>query len=117
MKALRRITGITYNNRVFNEAAIKMTVLVDLDKLHVRSRLRWYGHVNGRENDNALQSRNHVSVPGKTPAGRPKNAGSVVFNETSIHMALNPQTALIESHVQTCCPAFNSLNGIQNALI
>ena len=42
MKPLPRITGFIYKDRVNNEAVVKMTSLVDLDKLQERSRLRGY---------------------------------------------------------------------------
>ena len=40
MKALPRITGVINKDRVNNEVVVKMTSLVDLDKLQKRSRLR-----------------------------------------------------------------------------
>ena len=82
IKALRRTKGVTYKDRVTNKAVIKNTGLVDLDKLHLRSRLRWSGHVHRRENEHALKSKDHVSVPGKRPAIRPKNAGSIVLKKS-----------------------------------
>ena len=54
VKAPRRIIGLTYKDRVTNEAVLKMTGLVELDKLQVRLRLRLCGHVHRRENDHAL---------------------------------------------------------------
>ena len=78
MKALRRFTVVTYTDRVSNEAVIKKSGLADLDKLQVRSRLRWYSHVHERENDHARKLTDYFSVPGKRPAGRLDNAGSIV---------------------------------------
>ena len=82
INALRRTKGVTYEDRVTNKAVIENTGLVDLDKLYLRSRLRWSGYVLRRENDRALKSKDHVSVPGKRPAERPKNAGSIVLKKT-----------------------------------
>ena len=72
MKARRRVARVTYRNRVADEKVIKRTGLVDLDKLQVRSRLRWNGHVYPRENDHALKSKDQVFQPGMRPAGRPQ---------------------------------------------
>ena len=67
MKALYRIRGVT-NKDINQQRSFEMTGFVDLDKLQLR--LRWFGHVNRRENDYALKSADCVSVPGKRPAGR-----------------------------------------------
>ena len=69
--ALRTITEVTSKDRVTNGAVIKITGLIDLDKLQVRSRLRWFDHVHRTENDHALQSTDFFPVPRNRPAGRP----------------------------------------------
>ena len=49
-----------------------MTGHVDLDKLQMRPRLRWFDHVHRRENDHAVKSTDHISDLGTRPAGRLK---------------------------------------------
>ena len=64
MKALRRITGET-NNKVTNVAVIKMTGLVDLNKLQGRSRLRSYGHVHRKKMTMRLNQQTRFQSQGK----------------------------------------------------
>ena len=72
MKSLGRITGVTFKDRVTNDAVIKLTVLIDLFRPQARSRVRWFGQVQQRENDHALKSTVRVLVPRKRLAGRLK---------------------------------------------
>ena len=59
-----------------------MTGLVDQDKLQVRSRQRWFGHIHRRENDQAQKSTDQCFSPREKTAGWPKNAGENVLKET-----------------------------------
>ena len=98
VKTVERITGVNYKNRVANKAVFKSIGPVDLDKIKVLSRLRWFDHVHRRENYHAVRLTDHVSKPGKRPEENSKKRWVYCVKRGLNALGLKSQTALIEWH-------------------
>ena len=101
-RMLRYMLGIRWQDEVPNEVVRSRSGLPGVDELMRRSRLRWFGHVTRREEDNYLRRALAYEAEGRRPAGRPKKTWKGVlesdmslFNITE-EMALNrPQWKLL----------------------
>ena len=72
MKMLRFAMGVTRKDRIRNEY-IKGTVKVERLRMKLREgRLRWYGHVIGRNQEYVGRKVIEMEFPGKKKRGRPK---------------------------------------------
>ena len=72
MKMLRSSLGLTRANRARNEEVRKILGIRGLGEKASEQRLRWYGHVKGREEPYIGQRMLAMVPPGKRRSGRPQ---------------------------------------------
>ena len=72
MRMLKWMTGVTKLTRIRNERIRETTKVGEISKKVQESRLKWYGHVLRREDENVGKRVMAMEVPGKRRRGRPK---------------------------------------------
>ena len=71
-KMLRYMAGISWEDRVRSDEVARRCGLVEIDRIISAKRLRWFGHVARRMEDEPLGRVRGVEVSGGRPLGRPK---------------------------------------------
>ena len=72
MRMLRRIKGLTVKDKMKSEDIRKELGLGTIKSKARESRLRWFGHVHRREQENNLRQVMDMEIPGRRPRGRPR---------------------------------------------
>ena len=72
MRMLRMMKGVTLRDRVRSEELRRELGVTPLIMKVREKRLRWFGHVERREEDNIIRKMSSMEVEGKRPRGRPK---------------------------------------------
>ena len=72
MKMLRWMSGVTRTDRIRNEYIRGSLKVVEVSKKIQEARLRWYGHVMRRGEDNVAREALDMEVRGRRRRGRPK---------------------------------------------
>ena len=80
-RMLRYMTKVRWQDRVTNEEVRERCGVEDL-RVRIRTtRLRWFGHVKRREEDNILKRVYDMDIGGRRPVGRPKKTWRKVVEE------------------------------------
>ena len=72
MRMLRRIKGVTLRDKVMNVDIRKKLGVNNIQEKVREMRLRWYGHIQRRKENNKVRAVVDMRVPGKRPRGRPR---------------------------------------------
>ena len=72
MKVIRMIQGVTRWDRKRNEDLYKQSNMLHIDQVINKNKLRWFGHVMGREEESTLRVVMKLKMKGKRPRGRPR---------------------------------------------
>jgi len=94
MRMLRRICGVTWEDRMSREELWKMTELSDTRTALERNRLRWYGHVERREEENILRRCLELKIEGRRPLGRPNKTWDSTVRDDLRKWGLNRDMTL-----------------------
>ena len=76
------------------ELRTKLGGITPITEVARRRRLRWYGHVMRRENDNWLRKACDLEVSGKACVGRPTQSWSSVVNDDIKTLGIDKNLAL-----------------------
>ena len=71
-RMLRYMAGVSLQDRVASEEILRRCGLGDILKVLKKGRMRWFGHVVRRGEDEPLAKVGMVQAPGRAPRGRPK---------------------------------------------
>jgi hypothetical protein len=74
MQMVRWMCGVKLRDRIPNEELRRRMGIESVKDALVRRRLRWWGHIERREESNWLKRCQKIVVPGKKPLGRPKKS-------------------------------------------
>ena len=80
-RMLRYMTKVRWQDRVTNEEVRERCGVEDLKDRMRRTRLRWFGHVKRREENNILKRVYDLDIGGRRPVGRPKKTWRKVVEE------------------------------------
>ena len=73
-RMLRYMAGVTWRDGLSSAEVATRCGLKKIDVLFYKARLRWFGHIKRREDNDALARIGRVEVPGRRPPGRPMKA-------------------------------------------
>ena len=73
-RMLRYMAGVTWRDRLRSEEVAERCGVETLDVLLRRRRLRWFGHVKRRGQEEPLGRILELEVDGRRPRGRPKKS-------------------------------------------
>ena len=71
-RMLRYLAHVPLRERVSSEEVLRRCGLCDILKILKKGRMRWFGHVVRRSEDEPLAKVGMVQAPGRAPRGRPK---------------------------------------------
>lgn len=74
MQMVRWMCGVKLRDRIPNEELRGRMGIESVKEALVRRRLRWWGHIERREESNWLKRCQMIAVSGKRPLGRPKKS-------------------------------------------
>ena len=80
-KMLRYMAKVRWQDRVTNDEVRERCGVEDLRVRMRRTRLRWFGHVKRREENNILKRVYNLEVRGRRPVGRPRKTWRKVVEE------------------------------------
>ena len=90
---LRLLSGVSLRERVRSSDVAQSCGLREImDEARVR-RLKWFGHVQRREEGEALSVIRNLQVEGRRPRGRPKKSWQRTLEEDMTLMGIDPQLA------------------------
>ena len=75
------MSRVRWKNRITNEEVKRRCGLENLECRLRKMRLRWFGHVKRRDENNILRRVIELEVEGRRPVGRTKNTWSKVVEE------------------------------------
>jgi hypothetical protein len=93
-KMLRYMAGISWEDRVRSDEVARRCGLVEIDRIITAKRLRWFGHVKRRMEDEPLGRVRGVEVAGGRPRGRPKMTWMKSMEGTLRSLGLSAEDAL-----------------------
>ena len=94
MRMLRAILGVTRLDRIRNEEIRRRLNVMPIEALLRQGRLRWYGHVQRRDDGNAIRRAVSMALPGKRKRGRPRKTWKQQITEDMmIQGVTTPMTA------------------------
>jgi hypothetical protein len=93
-KMLRYMAGISWEDRVCSDEVARRCGLVEIDRIITAKRLRWFGHVKRRMEDEPLGRVRGVEVAGGRPRGRPKMTWMKSMEGTLRSLGLSAEDAL-----------------------
>ena len=94
MRLVRWMCGIKLKDRFLNKELRERLGIYDIALLLQQNRLRWYGHVLRKEDDDWMKKCMEYEVKGPRPRGRPKMAWRVVVREDCQAHKLNKEDAM-----------------------
>ena len=89
---LRYMTKVRWQDRVTNEEVRERCGVEDLKDRMRRTRLRWFGHVKRREENNILKRVYDLDIGGRRPVGRPKKTWRKVVEEDMRTLNITEET-------------------------
>ena len=92
-RMLRCMARIRWQDRVSNEEVRRRCGVEDIRDRMRRIRLRWFGHVKRREENNILRRVYELEVEGRRPVGRPKKSWRRVVEEDMRRMNITEDMA------------------------
>ena len=82
MRMLRWMAGISKLERRTNESIRKAFGVESIETITRKVRLRWFGHVERRDENHITKLCQNIEVEGKRPRGRPKTTwSSTILND------------------------------------
>lgn len=96
-KMLRYMAGVTWRDQVSSEEVASRCDLLELHSLLTRRRLRWFGHVERRDVDEALGVVRTMEVEGRRLPGRPKKTWRKNMQDDMRSMGLRVEDAMDRS--------------------
>ena len=93
---IRRICGVSLREKKRSEELGKMIGLVDdIVTIVVRSRLRWYGHVQRREESAGIRKVLDLDVSGRRPRGRPNLTWEELVERDMKEVGMHKEESLV----------------------
>ena len=86
MRMVRWMCGVKLQDRVPSKELRGRLELDDIISVLQRNRLRWYGHVLRREDNDWVKKCMEYEVKGTRPRGRPKKTGERLWKKTVEHV-------------------------------
>ena len=80
-RMLRYMAGVRWEDYVSNEEVVRRCGLEDVVSVMRRRRLRWYGHVERRDEEHILRRAMEMEVAGRRPRGRPRKTWRETIEE------------------------------------
>ena len=93
MRMLRRIKGVTVKDKMKNEDIRKELGVGSIKSKARESRLRWFGHVHCREQENNLRHVMDMEIPGRRPRGRPRGRWRDLVDRDMRELRVVPEEA------------------------
>ena len=93
-RMIRLMCGVTLRMRVPSEDLLLNAGLVDIRQVIKRNRLRMYGHVARRDEDEPLGKIINLEAPGRRPPGRPKKSWNKNVDEDLTEIGATREEAL-----------------------
>ena len=93
MQMLRRICGVTLRDKFRNETIRKRLGVECVTEVVRRGRLRWFGHVERKDEIDWVRKCRTMEIDGKRPRGRPKITWMEVATKDLTRLKLRPADA------------------------
>ena len=90
-RMLRYMTKIKWEDRITNEELWRMCEVEDLKSVVRRNRLRWFGHVQRREDHHIIKRAMNYAVDGRRPRGRPNKTWAACIAEDLRELGINEE--------------------------
>ena len=94
MRMLRRSCGVTLRDRVPNRFIRGSMKVTEVSKKIQGQRLRWFGHVERREEEDQLKRVANMQIPGRRRRGRPKTRWKDYVQRDMREAGVTPDQAL-----------------------
>ena len=83
MRMVRWMCGVKLKDRLLSKELRERLVVDDIALILQQNRLRWYGHVLRKDDDDWVKKCMECEVEGSRPRGRPKRTWKEVVREDS----------------------------------
>ena len=93
MRMVRWMLRISLKERKTNKELREKLQIEDITQVVRRARLRWYGHVERKYDEDWVKRATHMEVEGKRPAGRPKKTWHETVKADLKQLRLDPKEA------------------------
>jgi len=95
MRMVRWMCGVKLKDRVSNKELRERLGIVDITSLLQQNRLRWYGHVLRKDDNDWVKKCMEFEVVGSRPRGRPKRTWLEVVQRDCQVRGLSREDAMI----------------------
>ena len=93
MKMLRWMCGWTRRDKIRNEKVRKVLGVTPIEDKMRENRMRWYGHVQRREESHITRRVHRINVEGKRNRGRPELRWMDIVNQDMKLLKVEPMDA------------------------
>ena len=93
-RMLRFMAGVKWEDGLSNDEVAMRCGLQKLDQKLVTQRLRWFGHVTRREEENPTKEILNIEVEGRRPVGRPRKTWRRCVDEDMARLGVGEESAL-----------------------
>jgi len=97
MRMVRWMCGVKLKDRVPSKELRGRLELEDIISVLQRNRLRWYGHVLRKEDNDWVKKCKEYEVEGTRPRGRPKKTWREIVEKDCIARGLNMEDTVVRS--------------------
>ena len=93
MRMVRWMCGVSLKDRRTNKELRDSLQIENITEVVRRARLRWYGHVERKDQENWVKRSTQIEVEGNRPAGRPKKTWLQTVKADCKQLKINPKDA------------------------
>ena len=93
-RMLRYMAGVAWQDRVSSEEVARRCGVEVLENVLRRRRLRWFGHVKRRDEEDPLRRVGELVVEGRRPPGRPRKSWRKTVEEDMRKVGAQEEDAL-----------------------
>ncbi|XP_050519065.1 uncharacterized protein LOC126893156 [Diabrotica virgifera virgifera] len=89
MRMLRWMSGVTKKDKIRNEYIRESLGVAPIDAKMREHRLRWFGHVQRRDDNHPIRRIAEVQIPGRSRRGRPKKTWEETIRQDMLVKGIN----------------------------